>query len=88
MNLTLAEAQAELVTINAALSDLYLGKRRKKVEIGSHAFKRTYEFVDPQDMLKVLRMERFNLTEYINTLTATVQVFRANTNIPMTVQRF
>jgi hypothetical protein len=88
MNLTLAAAQAELATVNAALSDIYLGTRRKKVEIGSHAFKRTYEFVDPQDMLKVLRMERFNLTEYINTLTATTQVFRANTNIPMTVQRF
>jgi len=88
MNLTLIEAQAELLTVNAALSDIYAGTRRKRVEIGSHAFKRVYDFVDPQDMLKVLRMERFNLTEYINTLTATTQVFRANTNIPMTVQRF
>ena len=87
MNLTLAAAQAELLTVNAALSDLYTGKRRKKVELGSHAFKRSYEFVDPADMLKVLRTERASLTEYINTLTQTTQVFRANTNIPMIVSR-
>ena len=87
--LTLAEAQVELVTIKAAINEYYTGTRRRSFKVGSHEFERTYTFDNPQDMLKILLQERDRLIAYINSFDITsLPVFATHATIPLVVQSY
>jgi hypothetical protein len=86
-NITLAQANADLLTVNAAISEIYSGVRRKRVQIGTHEYTRFIESADPIELLKQLISERQRLQTYINSLDYTTPVFRGNTNIPIIVGR-
>jgi hypothetical protein len=87
--LTLAEAEAELVTIKAALNEIYTGTRRRSFKVGSHEFERTYSFSDPADLLKVLLQERDRLIAYIRGFDLSkAPVFVSYATIPVVVKSY
>jgi hypothetical protein len=86
-NITLAQANADLLTVNAAISEIYAGTRRKQVRLGTHDYNRTIENADPIELLKLLLAEKQRLQTYINSLDSTAPVFRGNANIPIIVGR-
>lgn len=89
MNLTLEEAQAQLATINAAITEYRTGTRRTKLTVGSKGYERRYEFSDPKDFYKTLCQERDNLQTYIDSLLGKVSntpVFTAYATIPVVVK--
>jgi hypothetical protein len=86
-NITIDQANADLLTVNAAISDIYAGTRRKQVKIGTHDYFRIIENADPIELLKLLLAEKQRLQTYINSLDSTTPVFRGNTNIPIIVGR-
>lgn len=88
MTLTLAQAEAELLTINSAISTIYAGKRLNIVTVGTNEFHRMYKFSDPQDLLKTLLSERKRLQDYISSLQGvSTRIFRQDCYIPLVVKR-
>ena len=88
MALTLAQAEAELLTINSAISTIYTGKRLNVVTVGTNEFHRMYRFSDPQDLLKTLLSERKRLQDYISSLQGvSTRIFRQDCYIPLVVKR-
>ena len=56
--MTLAEAQAQLLTVNAAIEQLINGKRVTELKVGSGAFQRAYRYQEiTMDSLLALRDE-------------------------------
>jgi hypothetical protein len=86
-NITIDQAKADLLTVNAAISEIYAGTRRKKVQIGTHDYVRFIESADPIQLLKLLLAEKQRLQTYINSLDNTIPIYRGNSNIPIIVGR-
>jgi len=83
MALPLIEAQAQLVTVNAALQDIISGKRIAELRIGSGDFQRTLRYQEVTfDELKTLQQE---LMITIDSYASAKPVFRTNAHIPMRV---
>ncbi|MCK9622610.1 MAG: hypothetical protein M0R47_19000 [Methylobacter sp.] len=81
--MTLAEAEAQLLTVNTAISDIIAGKRVTQLRIGSGNFQREMKFSEITiEALKELRSE---LMEIINSYNNVAPVFRTNATIPLTV---
>lgn len=81
--LPLEEAQAQLVTVNAAIQKLINGERIKELRVGSGTFQRLYIYSEVTfDELKVLQQE---LLITIDSYAPAIPVFRTNAHIPMTV---
>jgi len=86
--LTLEQEEAELLTINSAISSIYSGKRLNLVTVGTNEFHRAYRFTDPQDLLKTLLSERRRLQDYIASIQeVSTRVFRKDSYIPLIVKR-
>ena len=87
--LSLADAQAELSTVLSAIQDIYMGKRRTHLKVGSGAFSREYNYSDPEKLLEILIAERDRLRNYIASFNSEVKpVFRSHSNIPLIVGKF
>lgn len=90
ITLPLAEAEAELVSVNAAISNLYTsinaGGGFTKITVGSSDFSRTYEMPNPTALLKFLQERATYLRNYIASFAETscsVPKFTSFVNVPM-----
>jgi hypothetical protein len=84
--MTLAEAQAQLTTVQAALSSIIAGNRLNRLEVGSGAFKRVYQYQEiTVDELKKLQQELLAIIDSLSP--TTLPTFRANATIPLIVQK-
>jgi hypothetical protein len=84
--MTLADAEAALLTVNVAISDLLSGKRITELDIGSGTFKRRYKFAEiTLDNLYMLRNEYRSIIA--NLQPSIKPVFRVNCNIPIIVEK-
>lgn len=88
--LSLADAETELASVNAAISALYTsiasGGGVTRMTVGSREFSRTYEFASPEKLLQALQERAAYLRNYIATFSLTdtdVPKFTAFSNIPM-----
>ena len=84
---TIAEVQAELTTVNAALQELITGKRLTQLRIGSGEFARLYQY--QEITFDTLKTEQQDLTMELATLEAAGQAlkFRATSYVPLTVNK-
>jgi hypothetical protein len=83
MALPLVEAQAQLVTVNAAIQSIISGKRISELRIGSGDFQRTLRYQEVSfDELKILQQE---LLITVDAYAPATPVFRTNAHIPMIV---
>jgi hypothetical protein len=94
ITLSKAAAEAELVSVNAAISTLYLsiadGKGVTKMTVGSREFARSYERASPEGLLKSLQERATFLRNYIASFsltTASAPKFNPFSNIPMIFKR-
>ena len=79
----LSEAQAQLASVNAAITLLIQGKLKKELVVGSGNFQRRYTFETGSLTLENLKAYRNELLQIINVLSpATLPTFRANAVIP------
>lgn len=85
--LSLAEAQAQLVTVNAAIANLIAGKQITHFEIGSGNQRRVYKFWDSPTLLTELQDYRRELSETINSYSSTGPTFRTSLTIPLVVRK-
>lgn len=85
--ITLAEAELQLVQINQYISDFLAGKRKKEIVTGSHEFQRTWKWSEIK--LSDLMAERSRLSAIVDALSPTqaTPIFRANTSFPLIVSR-
>ena len=83
--ITLAEAQAQLITVKAAISEYLVGTRRRSLKLGGKEFNR--EIINADIKLSDLISERVRLETIITALSPTVQVpvFRKNTSFHLNV---
>lgn len=89
MTRTIAEVQAELTTVNAALQNLISGKRLTKLEIGNGEFKRSYQYQEITfDMLKGEQQDLLSELATLEALSSNSIKFRNNSNIPLSVTKF
>lgn len=89
-NMTLAEAQEELVTVNAALSEYYTGTRRVRFTVWSAGNKKDYQFSDPNKLFDYLVERRKELLKFIaqaQSPSIAVPTFARNANIPIVFRR-
>jgi hypothetical protein len=84
--MTLADAEAALLTVNVAISDLFQGKRVTELDIGSGTFKRRYKYAEiTLESLYILRNEYRSI---ISNLQPDIKpVFRTNCNIPLITEK-
>lgn len=83
--LPLEEAQAQLTTVQVAISDLIAGKRLTSLRIGSGNFQREYKYQEISiDALYALRDE---LMQIIASYTQTLPTFRQHATIPLVVNK-
>ena len=85
--LSLAEAQSELLTINAASADLLANKRIIHFEIGSGNQRRVYKNWDSPSLLADLQSYQKELLETISSYTTITPTFRNNATIPLVVRK-
>jgi hypothetical protein len=84
---TIAEVQADLTTVNAALQNLIAGKRITQLRFGSGDFARQYQY--QEITYDVLKAEQADLTQELAALQSEPQMqFRTMSNIPLTVSKF
>lgn len=85
--MTLEEAQAQMVTVNSAISSMLAGNRLTRLEVGSGALRRTFQYTDLT--LESLTAYRDYLQGVINALTPELSApsFRKYTTIPMIVKK-
>jgi len=81
--MTLAEAEASLATVNAAIEALISGKRLTQLRVGSGSFSRFYAYSELT--LDNLKAHRDELLSIIDELTGTTPTFKTNMTIPMIV---
>jgi len=88
------DAEAELVSVNAAISTLYTsiasGGGVTKITVGNREFARTYEMASPEALLKFLQERATYLRNYIASFAVTsnsVPKFNPFSNIPMVFKR-
>lgn len=85
MQLTIEEAKAQLVTVQAAISDLIAGKRINQLRVGSGTFQRLYTFSEV--MLTELKEHRDELLSFIDTSENTTPTFRNLSSIPLILHK-
>ena len=85
MQLTIEEAKAQLVTVQAAISDLIAGKRINQLRVGSGTFQRLYTFSEV--MLAELKEYRDELLSYVDSLEETTPTFRKHSSIPLILHK-
>lgn len=84
---TIAEVQADLTTVNAAIQDLIAGKRITQLRIGSGDFTRWLNY--QEITYEVLKAEQADLIQELASLQTENQMkFRTMGNIPLTVTKF
>ena len=84
---SIAEVQADLDTVNAALQQLIAGERITRLNLGSGEFAKNYEFQDiTYDSLKE---EKAHLQSEMDSLTPDQEmIFRNHGNVPLIVTKF
>lgn len=86
VDMTLQQAEANLLTVNVAISDLLQGKRITELDIGSGTFKRRYKYAEiTLDNLYTLRNEY--RTIIANLQPSVKPIFRSNSCIPIIVEK-
>jgi hypothetical protein len=86
MAITLEQAQADLVVVNSALSELIQGKRRSKLQLQTSDFNRVYEMQDiTYDNLVAERTRLEGIIASLTPIAETVPKFRPNTSFPLNV---
>ncbi len=85
-NMTLAEAEAQLLTVNVAISQMIAGTSLKELKVGNGAFTRYYVYNEITfDNLYTLRNElRSIIASYQPTV---APVFRTNCCIPLVISK-
>jgi hypothetical protein len=84
-NVTLAEAEEELLIVNKAIQDLIAGKRINEHKLATGEFSRWYKFNDISlDSLMAYRSELRNLITALQPEVA--PTFRSNACIPLVVR--
>lgn len=84
---TIAEVQADLTTVNAALQNLIAGKRITQLRLGSGDFARQYQY--QEITYDVLKAEQADLTQELAALQSEPQMqFRTMSNIPLNISKF
>lgn len=83
MEITLEEAQAQLLTVQAAIEQLVMGKRITQLKVGSGTFQRLYVYQEIN--LETLTTLRDELLRKINSLEGKLPTFATNMHIPMVV---
>jgi hypothetical protein len=79
-------AYADLAKVNAAIDLMMQGKLVQRLEIGSHEFRRVYDY--NKISLSDLRELRRELLELIDSLEETSQVtYRTGASVPLIVHR-
>ena len=79
-------AYADLAKVNAAIDQMLQGKMIQRVEIGSHEFRRVYDY--QKLSLNDLREIRRELLEYIDTFEGETSVsYRQGASVPLVVNR-
>lgn len=82
----LATAYSDLAKVNAALDSLMQGKLIQKLEVGSHEFKRMYDY--NKVTLTELKQLRNELLDLIDALEEVSQVtYRTGASVPLIVSR-
>lgn len=83
---TIAEIQAELTTINAALQEIIAGNRLTQLRVGSGEFARLYVFAELtyENLVK----ERDKLNEELSHLQDEEPSFRKYSHIKLVVTKF
>lgn len=87
LTLPLAEAQAQLTTVNAAISDIIAGKRIVNLRVGSGSFQREYKYYNPEKLLEELRDYQKELTDIVASYTISTPTFRMNATIPLVIKK-
>ena len=85
VQLTLAEAEIQLTTVQAAIEALISGKRINQLRVGSGTFSRLYVY--SEIMLSELKEHRDELLATINELEDTLPTFKTNSHIPLRVHK-
>lgn len=83
--MTLAEAQAQLTTVNAAIDQLLSGNRLTQLRVGSGTFQRLYTYQEIS--LESLTALRNELNSVIDALSPAIPIFRNNATIPLKVSK-
>ena len=82
----LATAYSDLAKVNAAIDSLMQGKLIQKLEVGSHEFKRMYDY--NKVTLTELKQLRNELLDLIDALEEVSQVtYRTGASVPLIVSR-
>jgi hypothetical protein len=85
LSLTLAEAEAQLATVNTAIQQLISGKKVTELHVGSGAFQRFYKYQEcSMENLLQLRAELLGL---INTLSPSLPTFAGNMSFQNIVRK-
>jgi hypothetical protein len=85
-DMTLIEAEAQLVQVNIAIQDIIMGKAISELKVGSGEFSRWYKFQDVT--LDNLCSYRTELRNIINALTpSAIPLFRTNACIPIITRK-
>jgi len=83
--MSLAEAQQQLATVNAAIQELLAGKRVTQLRIGSGSFQRMYVYQEIN--LETLYSLRQDLMEVIASYSDAAPKFGSNLNFPLKVSK-
>lgn len=84
----LAEAQAQLLTVNTAIQNLISGQRITELSVGSGAFKQMYKYQEiTMDNLRQIRAELLEVINIYAQQNGSLPVFAKNMQIPMVVQK-
>ena len=84
--LSLADAQAQLNIINAAIAEYYSGTRRRSLKVGGKEFNR--EIINADIRISDLILERTRLNNIIASYNPPVVVlFKGNTSFPLFVTK-
>jgi hypothetical protein len=84
---TLADVQAELVTVNAAIQQIISGQRLTELRIGSGDFLRVYKNQEVSlDQLYAIKADLQVEEDSLSTNTGLI--FRRDSNVPLVVTKF
>lgn len=82
---TLAELNADLITVNTAISEMIAGGRITRFRIGSGTSIREYQFSEVT--IEFLKSERDRILKEIETLSATEMQFRRSSRMQTTFSK-
>lgn len=85
--MTVVEATAMLSIVNAAISELVQGKRKRSLKIGTHEFMRAREYSEISYAELVAERDRLQNFIDANSTAPVTPTFRKNTSFPMLVTK-